>query len=125
METMETPTINPVVRPTGKATRYVKDTRSHRNVRLDQISDNRLMTACKWLSGETAKDCVSCSAVIRRAVRLYTQRLEQLRATTDPTLWAEKEAVRERTKLPNGPRRKATLWDSPGKGDKPQEVKSS
>lgn len=113
METIA-PNLNPTTnRPTGKATRYVRDSRSHRNIRLDQVSDARLMTACRLLAGDSAKDCISCSALVRRAVMVYSSHLERLRQTTDPGLWSEKAAVRERTKLPNGPRKKSTLWDKP------------
>jgi hypothetical protein len=90
----------------GRGKRFVKDTRAHRKLRFDAVSDNRLMEACRLLSDpHNAKDTVSCSMVARRAIRLYAEHLNRSRMS-DPLLWHERQAVREHSQLPSGRRRK-------------------
>lgn len=89
----------------GRGRRYVIKTSNKRKVRLDIVSDRALTAACRLLADpDNLRDTVSSSMLVRRAVRLYHDYLDRLRAT-DPTLCNEKQAVRQMSQLP-GPRRR-------------------
>lgn len=85
----------------GKSTRFVTQTHTYRQIRLNLEADTALLGACRQLAGKEPGDLVSCSMACRRAVMVYADYLKH----PDTNLLAEMQLVRERSKMPKRKKR--------------------
>ena len=79
----------------GRRNRYVKQSVSFLGVRTDETAERHLEFIQHTLTGDKPGDVPSQSAVVRRALAVYAERLQSREG-----VWGEHHKIREGTILP-------------------------